>query len=95
MNRTAISRTLVVAAATGVASLAFCAPASAMIVNPPDANERGPAPSSTEADQPADSAGVGLDLATLAAGGVVVMAGAGAVVLVRRRHHSGHMPHPV
>ena len=30
MNRTAISRTLTVAAATGVASLAFCAPASAM-----------------------------------------------------------------
>jgi hypothetical protein len=92
MKRSAISRTIAVAAATGVASLAFCWPASAMIVVPPD--DSGPASSSTEAAQPVDSAGVGLDLSTVAAGGVVVVVGAGAVVLVRRRHHSGHMPHP-
>jgi hypothetical protein len=94
MNRTAISRTLTVAAATGVASLAFCAPASAMKVMQPD--DSGTAAStSTEAAQPADSTGAGPVLTTVAAGGVVVVVGAGAFVLVRRRHHSGDLPHPV
>ena len=94
MNRTAISRTLTVAAATGVASLAFCAPASAMIAIPYD-DAGGNSSSWTEPAQPADS-GVGLDPSTVAAGGVLVLVGAGAIVLVRRRHHhSGHMPHPV
>ena len=93
MNRTAISRTLTVAAATGVASLALCAPASAMRVMQPD--DSGTASTSTGAAQPADSAGVDPVLTTVAAGGVVVVVGAGAIVLVRRRHHSGHLSHPV
>jgi len=93
MNRTAISRTLTVAAATGVASVAFCAPASAKLVNPPA--DSGTVSSSTEAAAPADSAGFGLDLTTVAAGATVLVVGAGTLVLVRRRHHSGHMPHPV
>jgi len=92
MHRTAISRTLTVAATAGVASLAFSAPASAMYMIPPD--DTRPASASTQAAEPVDSAGVGLDLATAAAGGVLVVVGAGALVLVRRRHHSGHMPHP-
>jgi hypothetical protein len=94
MNRTAISRTLTVAAATGVASLAFCAPASAMrVVQSEDSGTA--ASTSTEAAPPADSTGLDPVLTTVAAGGVVVVVGAGAFVLVRRRHHSGDLPHPV
>jgi len=93
MNRTTISRTLTVAAATGFASLTFSAPASAMYMIPPD--DTGSASVSTAAAEPVDSEGFGVDLTTVAAGAAVVMVGAGAVVVVRRRHHhSGHMPHP-
>jgi hypothetical protein len=93
MSRTAISRTLTVATATGVASLVFCAPASAMYAIPYD-DAGGNSSSWTQSAQPADS-GAGLDPSTVAAGVVLVVVGAGAVVLVRRRHHSGHMAHPV
>ena len=92
MNRKAISRTFAVAGATGIASLAFCAPASAVHVVPPSGGENGTAAIGTA--EPVGSPDSGWDPTLVGAAGAVALVGAGAVVLVRRRH-SGHEPHPI
>jgi MYXO-CTERM domain-containing protein len=92
MNRNTISRTLAVAGATGIASLAFCAPASAARVVPPSGGESGTAAIGTA--EPVGSPDSGWDPTFVGAAGAVALVGAGAVVLVRRRH-SGHEPHPI
>jgi hypothetical protein len=92
MNRKAISRTLAVAVATGIASLTFYAPASAVRVVPPSGGEPGTAAISTA--DPVGSPDSGWDPTALGAAGAIALVGAGAVVLVRRRH-SGHEPHPI
>ena len=92
MKRAAITRTLTVAGASGIASLAFAAPASAMLVIPPDDN--GTAPSTTQLEQPSSSLG-GWDPTALGAGAAIAVAGLGTVVLVRRRHSAhAHAPTP-
>ena len=92
MKRAAITRTLTVAGASGIASLAFCAPASAMLVIPPDGS--GTAPTPTQAEESSDSLG-GWDRTAVGAGAVIAVAGLGTVVLVRRRHTAhAHAPHP-
>jgi uncharacterized protein (TIGR03382 family) len=92
MNRKTVSRTLAVAGATGIASLALCAPASAVRVVPPSGGEQGTAAIGTA--EPVESPDSGLDPTVVGATGAVAVVGAGAVVLVRRRH-SGHAPHPI
>ena len=92
MKTATITRTLTVAGASGIASLAFCAPASAMLVIPPD--DSGTAPTTTQAEEPSDSFG-GWDPTAVGAGAVIAVAGLGTVVLVRRRHVAhAHAPHP-
>jgi hypothetical protein len=92
MNRTAISRSLGVAAATGVTSLALCVPASAVEVIPPSGGDG--ATSATSTAQPVDTSGSGWQQTALGAAGVIAVAGAGVVVFSRRRHHA-HAPHPI
>ena len=92
MNRKAITRTLAVAGATGIATLAFSAPASAVRVVPPSGGDPGTAAIGTA--EPVASPDSGWDPTAVGAAGAVALVGAGAVVLVRRRH-SGHEPHPI
>ncbi len=92
MNRKTISRALAVAGATGIATLAFSAPASAVRVVPPSGGDPGTAAIGTA--EPVASPDSGWDPTAVGAAGAVALVGAGAVVLVRRRH-SGHAPHPI
>jgi uncharacterized protein (TIGR03382 family) len=91
MNRKAISRTLALAGATGIATLAFSAPASAVRVVPPSGGDGTAAIGTAE---PVESPDSGWDPTAVGAAGAIAVVGAGAVVLVRRRH-SGHAPHPI
>jgi len=92
MNRKAITRTLAVAGATGIATLAFSAPASAVRVVPPSGGD--PGTSAIGTAEPVESSDTGWDPTVVGAAGAVTVMGAGALVLVRRRH-SGHEPHPI
>ncbi|MGZ4458963.1 MAG: hypothetical protein ACXVXB_15195 [Nocardioidaceae bacterium] len=88
MNTATIGRLASATLVTGVATLALAAPASAIRMPPPGYD---PNPSSTvpQSDQGWELAQV----ATGAAGGLVLAgAGAGAVIVVRR--HRGHAAHP-
>ena len=91
MNTTSFARFAAVTAATGFASLALCAPASATHVTEPNAGGAGPTESHSP-DTVGVTSGTNWTLVATGVGGGVVLVSAGAVVAGRRRH-AGHLPH--
>lgn len=88
MNVSTACRLVSATIATGVATLAFAAPASAMVPDPPVTSNISGTTSNTPVDNGTDWAGI----ATGAAGGIVIVgAGVAAGVALRRRHE--HLPH--
>jgi hypothetical protein len=89
MNVSTLSRLASAGVVTGVATIAFAAPASAMQPDPPNYGY------DQNTGQTVDDGGTnwGLIGGGAAAGVAVLGAGAAAAIGVRRHHH--HAPHPV
>ena len=91
-SRTSLLRITTATVVTGIATLAFSAPANARLL--PDPPAIGHQTTSTGSPPAPGSTGAVWGQIALGAGAGVVLSGAGAAALAGKRRRSAHAPHP-
>jgi hypothetical protein len=91
MKLSTISRLASAAVVTGISTLAFAAPAQAMVPDPQ--TFEAPASSTSGTTIVDDGTNWSLIGAEVAGGIAIVGAGAAGVIMIRRHNHHTHLPH--